>query len=282
MKPSKICNPLCLLLILVLSSCTGSKQNEKNLGKVERQDVVQRVSLNGSLRGLKQSQIQAAYAGYVGKIHVKVGQVVKEQAPLVSIIQTINQPLREVFPIRAPFSGTVTQILKQEGEYVTSGGSESNSILVIVDLSQIWIDATIPEVDISKVSLELPAVIQANALPGKKYNGLVKTISLSPKQSQDRWDRGRVEYPCQIQITDPDEALRPGMTVVADVISAKAENVLTLKHEYIRKDKDGFFVVDSAGKNHRIEAGLSNEDIVEIQSGAVEGLMVEMIDFSKL
>lgn len=272
-------------LILGLASCTSKEESPKKSGVVERKDIVQKISLNGSVRGLRQSMVQPGYSGYVGKMYVTVGETVKEGQPLVRVTQTIGQPISEVFPIRAPFAGTVTQILKREGEYVASSTSSSdatNALVVLNDLRELWVDATVPEVDVAKVSIDLPADIRANALPGKKYKGVVRTLSLSPKQSNDRWDRGRVEYPTEIKITETDGALRPGMTVVLDVISAKLEKVLAVRHEFVFKDHEGFFLKDNKGKIHRVETGLSNEELVEIKSGAEEGLKLEMVDFDNL
>lgn len=277
---------LFVFAVLIVTGCTKKENPDKKVGVVSKQDVIQKISLNGTLRGLRQTQIQAGYPGYVGKIYVSVGEIVKEGQPLVRVTQTINQPLNEVFPIRAPFGGTVTQILKREGEFVaqaTGGSSENtNGILVLNDLKQIWIDATVPEVDVAKISIGLEAQIRANALPGKTYKGRVETLSLSPKQSSDRWDRGRVEYPLEIRVLNPDADLKPGMTVVADVISAKAENVFAIRHEFLHKDNEGYYLLDTKDTKHRIETGLSNEEVIEIKKGAEVGLKVQMLDFSKL
>ncbi len=265
------------------SACTKSVVENKRMEKIERTDVVQRTTLNGTLRGLRQSPVQPGYAGYVGKIFVRVGEKVKAGAPLVSVLQTINQPISEVFPIRAPFAGTVTQILLRAGEYVSAlSGSGSNSTLLILDdMSEMWIDVSIPEVDIAKVSIGLEARVRANALQGKLYNAVVKTLSLSSKRSTDRWDRGRVEYPAELIVTNPDENLRPGMTVVVDVISAKAENVLAVRHEFVHRERSESFVIDEKNNKHVIELGLSNEEMVEIKSGVTEGLVVKMKDFTQ-
>ncbi len=275
------------VLVFAIAGCTGKDAAPKRLGAVEKRDVVQKISLNGTVRGIRQTQIQAGYAGYIGKIYVKVGEIVKQDHPLVRVTQTINQPLDEVFPIRAPFAGTVTQILKREGDYVNAGGgggdmNNAGGIIEISDLRELWITATVPEVDVAKISVGLDAEVRANALQGKLYGAKVSTMSLSPKSSMDRWDRGRVEYPVELRVTNPDPALKSGMTVVADVIAAKAEQVLTVGHEYLHKDKDGLYLVDETGKQHRIETGLSNEEVVEIRKGATNGLKVQMMDFGKL
>ncbi|MGE0764397.1 MAG: efflux RND transporter periplasmic adaptor subunit [Bdellovibrionales bacterium] len=262
-------------------SCTKKIDSTVKTGKVEKTDVIQRTTLNGSLRGNRQSQIQPGYSGYVGKVFVKVGEDVKAGQALVSITQTINQNLNEVFPIRAPFAGKVTQILKQEGEYISTSSS-NNALLVLDDLTSMWIDANIPEVDIAKVSLGLEAQIRANALPGRTYKGAVQTLSLSSKAATDRWDRGRVEFPAEIRVLDPDQDLKPGMTVVVDVISAKVEGVLAVRHEFVHRERGDVFLIDKNDRRYPVELGLSNEDMVEIRSGVSEGFEVKMKDFTKL
>ena len=273
------------VLILVIGVCgVGcSKKEEKGIrfAVIERADVAQRTTLNGTVRGIRQSQVQPGYAGYIAKYFVKVGDAVKPGQPLVSLTQTLNQSLSEVFPIQAPFAGTVTQILKREGEYVSTTGT-SNTLLIMDDMTQMWIDTNIPEVDVAKVSLGLECLIKANALQGKTYKGVVQTLSLSSKQSTDRWDRGRVEFPAEIRILDGDKDLKPGMTAVIDVISAKVEGVLTIRHDFVQREKDKIFLVDDKDQRHEIEIGLSNEEVIESRKGGIEGLKVQMKDFTKL
>jgi multidrug efflux pump subunit AcrA (membrane-fusion protein) len=269
------------ILLLLSLGCTKKPVTDKKYGVISRQDIVQKISIDGTVRGLRQTDVQAGYSGYVGKIYVNVGDKVKEGQQLVRITQTIDQPLTEVYPIRAPFAGTITQILKREGEYLAASGDSKAGVMILSDLTEFWVDATVPEVDIAKIAIGHEAVIRANALPGKTYPGKVERLSLSPKASQDRWDRGRVEYPTEIRITGPDENLRAGMSVVVDVISARSDKVLSARHEFVHKDKDGFFVIDDKGTRHPVVLGISNEEVVEISSGAAEGMKIEMMDFSR-
>ncbi len=272
-----------VLISLTMNSCRATHKPQYRTELVVRQDVHQRVSINGTLRGLRQTQIQPGYPGYVGQLFVEVGQKVRQGQNLVSILQAINQPPSEVFPIRAPFAGTVTQVLKRTGEYVAPATVASmetaGGLLVLTDLSSIWIDAQVPELEITKVAIGLKANVRANALIGKSYEAIIRSISLSPRISTDRWDRGRVEYPLDLEVLNHDEDLRPGMTVMADIISASAEQALTLPHEFIHRDEGGYFVVDSLGEQHRVTVGLSDESVMEIKHGVTEGMKVRMVDY---
>jgi len=267
-----------------LGACTGSKDSQQPSGKVERMELVQKVSLSGTLRGKRSSYIFPGYSGYVSQLSVKLGDQVKEGTPLVKIAQTVDQPLSQIFPIRAPFTGLVTQVLKNEGEYVNSTTSSSldNAVLRLDDLSEFWIDADVPEIDIAKIKIGQEARIEPNALSGKLYQGEVREISLSARSSEDRWDRGKVEFPVLIRLTNPDENLKAGMSAVLDIIAAKAEGALVLPHEYVHKRGTDYYLVDLKDEEHVIKVGLTNESHVQILSGVDEGMRVKMIDFTKV
>jgi biotin carboxyl carrier protein len=62
------------------------------------------------------TEIKAELVGNLWKIVVKVGQAVEEDDTLM-----ILESMKMEIPITTPISGTVTQILVQEGEVVQEG-----------------------------------------------------------------------------------------------------------------------------------------------------------------
>lgn len=270
-----------IMVLLVVVACSPSDKKGMGLGNVQRIDLIQKVSLTGTLRGKRSSYIYPAYSGYVADLKAVLGNEVKEGTPLVKITQTSDQPLSQVFPIRAPFSGKITQVLKSEGEFVHSSSNVSmeQAILRLDDLSEYWVDVSVPEIDIAKVKLNQNVQIRPNAISNLVYQGLVKEIALSSKSSDDRWDRGKVEFAVLIQLTNPDSQVLPGMTAVVDIIAAKADKALVLPHEYIHRDEDRYFVVTPQDQEKDVKVGLSNEAFVQILSGVDEGEQVKMIDF---
>ncbi|MCX6126546.1 MAG: hypothetical protein NTV34_17565, partial [Proteobacteria bacterium] len=55
-----------------------------------------------------------------------------------------------------------------------------------------------------------------------------------------------------------------------------------LRHEFIVKEKDAYFVNGKDGKRMEIKIGLENEDQVEVTSGLAEGGEVRTVDFLNL
>jgi multidrug efflux pump subunit AcrA (membrane-fusion protein) len=248
-------------------------------GTVVKQDMMQRVTIAGTVTPFKKTIVTAPYNGYVKKLFVKIGDKVKQGDPIVSVVQSL-QAGDSSFPLRSPLSGVVVQIEKSEGEYVKEGDPKE-FILRIDDSSKLYVVANAPEIDRVKVKAGQDAVIKASAIFSRKYKGVIRDLSLAARE-KDQWSRSQVvEFPIRIEITDSDETIKSGMSVVIDVITAKKENVLTLRHEFIRRENEKYFVVLASGKRKDIQVGIQNEEGFEIVSGLQEGERIKQIDFSE-
>ena len=62
-----------------------------------------------------------------------------------------------------------------------------------------------------------PAVVVADAWPGERFEGTVRTVSLeaefTPRNIQTRTDRDRLVYPVEVTVRNRDGKLRAGMPV---------------------------------------------------------------------
>lgn len=258
----------------------SSSRHPTGLGKVIREDLIQRVTLAGIVSPNRKTIITAPYNGYVKRLFVKVGDKIKKDDPLVSVVQSL-QSSEDVFPMRAPFGGLVVQVQKMEGEFVKEGNPE-DFILRIDDLDKLYVMAMAPEIDRVKIVPNQEAVIKASALPQQTYKGVIRELSLAAKQKEE-WSRSQVvEFPIRIELLDKDDKIKPGMSVIIDVLTNKKEKVLTLRHEYIQREDDQYFVMLKDGKRRDIKVGLQNEEGFEILEGLREGEMVKLVDFTAI
>lgn len=271
---------------------TSHKQPEFNIGKVIRSDLIQRVTIAGNVVPNRKTVISAPYPGYIKKIFVRIGQQVRAGDPIVTLAQSLRGNEDESFPLRAPFPGTVVLVLRTEGEYVDLSGGQTtgNALVRIDDLSHMLIEASVPEIEIDKLKIGQEALVKASAVLNRSYKGKIERLSLAAKEQRD-WDKSRVEFPIVISVEDPDSELKPGMSVVADIVAKKVTNVLTLRHEFIQKNNDDkdkdkddkkddkYLVITEAGLKKSIEVGMQNEDAFEIKSGLSEGEKIRQTDF---
>lgn len=269
------------LMMGMLFGCTSQKPQAPK-AKVERKDLIQRVTVSGTVVPARQTSIQVSFEGYVKKVYVKMGDKVKKDQPLVTVVQSLVGG--EVgFPIRAPYDGTVVQLLKKEGEYVPPNASSDggNRLLRFDDLSKLYAEVNIPEIDVGKIKPGLPATLRASALLDQSFAGKVSEVSIASRD-QDRWNRGQVEFATRIEITEADPRLKPGLTVMVDIIVDRKEKVLVLPHQYVQREDDKFIVTTLKGEKKEIQVGLRNDEVLEITGGLSEGDEVQQVDYVEL
>lgn len=247
---------------------------------VQKGELLQRVTIAGVIEALKSTQVSAPYDGYVQKIFIKIGDKVKSGDPLISVSQTL-QSTESVYPIRAPFSGTVVQLLKTEGQFVRQS-TTTDYIVRIDDTSRLFVNASVPEIDIVKIKKGQEAIIKASPILDKSYKGEVRDISLAATLQESYNNRSQAEYLVKLEITDPDEQLKPGMSTILDIIPQKKTDVLIVPHEYIDKQGEKYFVTLKDGTRREIKVGMQNETSVEAMSGVREGDELKQVDFIEL
>lgn len=271
---------LVLVAVFYFSSNVSKKDLTKTIGEVTRGDFVQRVTIAGNVVPLKRSIVTAPYNGYIKKIFVKVGEKISMGHPIVSVVQSLTAR-EEAFPMRSPIEGVVVQIQKSEGQFVKE--AESNEFILQIDsLEKLLVLAHVPEIDRAKLQVGQNAIIQATALPGQEYRGTVQELSLAARE-RERWDRSQVvEYPMKVLINNPDESLKSGMSVLLDVLVHEKKDVLMLRHEYIRREGNQYFVILAGGRRQDIRVGLQNDEGVEVVEGLTEHQKIEQVNFSEL
>lgn len=260
----------------------GKTDASLRVATVAKTDLVSRITVAGAVVPKRRTVIMPPYPGFIQKLYVKVGDRVKEGDPILSIVQSLATR-EQAFPIRAPFPGVVVQVLASEGEYVKDTDVKK-FIVRIDDLSELFVQADVPELDMVKIRVKQEAVIKASAILDRTYKGVIQEIALSAKE-RDEWGwggRGQVEYAVRIVMKDPDSRVRPGMSVLLDIITERKDGVLSLRHEFLRTEgKKHIAVIEGKGPTE-VGVGIHNEDAYEITSGLKEGERVLPTDFGNI
>lgn len=120
--------------------------------------------------------------------------------------------------IRAPFNGTVMEKFAEVGEMVAPMAGASNSrgsVAAIADLRTLQVEAEVSEPFLNSVSLDQPAHITLEAVPGHVYHGSVSQIVPSA-------DRTKAAIPVKIRIDDLDERVFPDMSATVTFLEQSA------------------------------------------------------------
>ncbi len=130
--------------------------------------------------------------------------------------------------ITAPTNGTVTTRMVDVGEVVSAGAP----LLELVDLDRLFLKVYVPEVQIGKLRLDLPARIYTDAFPDQPFDATVRYIAskaeFTPKEVQTPDERVKLIYAVKLYLTENlDHRLTPGLP--ADAIIRWREDVAWLR-----------------------------------------------------
>ena len=114
--------------------------------------------------------------------------------------------------LKAPSPGVVLTRFRQAGEVVSAG----SPILDLVDLDQLYLKVYVPEVQLGKLRLNLPARIYTDAFPETPFEATVTYISsraeFTPKEVQTPDERVKLTYAVKLTLTsNPEHRLTPGL-----------------------------------------------------------------------
>lgn len=178
------------------------------------------------------------------------------QARVDADVATIN-----LAKIISPFLGTVTQMDAKVGDQVNAGLTSFR----VDDLSRLYIDVEIPEVDINKVQVGQRVDLTFDAVLGRNYTGKVSQVEPVGTESQ-----GVVNFTVTIELNDGDGEVRPGMTAAVNIVVSEIKDVLIVPNRAISK-RSGGYVVFILKNNQTIqvpvEIGASSDVETEITTG---------------
>jgi Cu(I)/Ag(I) efflux system membrane fusion protein/cobalt-zinc-cadmium efflux system membrane fusion protein len=167
--------------------------------------------------------------------------------------------------IFSPAAGVVTKKNAFLGHYVKAGEHQYE----IADLSTVWVDVDIYEYELPWVKKGMPAGMELNYMPGRRYEGRVLFIYpyLNP---QTRTATLRLEF------DNPGNRLKPDMYANVFLQSELEEKSLLVPQEAVIDSGVRKVVFVSRGKGkfepRDVELGLEvNEDKYQVLSGLSEG-----------
>ena len=140
--------------------------------------------------------------------------------------------IKPQFIIRAPISGRVTEREVTLGELV---GPEEEHLLVVADMTRLWVLADVPEARLKGLKPNAEARLTLAAMPDEKVSGVVDFISHSVDPAT-RTARVRIE------VDNKDGELRPGMFGSVEIVGggdATGQAVLAVPDEAVQTVEGG-------------------------------------------
>jgi HlyD family secretion protein len=194
--------------------------------------------------------------------------------------------------IVSPMDGIVTAKRIEEGEVAVIGiqNQPGTVLLTISDMSVVEAEMEIDETSIPSVSLGQAARVHVDAYPNKTFDGVVTEVGNSPINVAQGVTNVAIKFKVKVQIKNPPDGIKPGLSVQADILTGFRPKVLTVPLQALvvrdaeerkpgdpppagpPKEQEGVYLVE-AGKAvfKPIVTGLLGELAVEVTQGLSGG-----------
>lgn len=168
--------------------------------------------------------------------------------------------------ITAPFPGIVTESHPLSGDLVNAG----TTAFRLDDLSSLYVDVEVSEVDINSVEIGQPVTLTFDAILEKNvpYNGEVVEVAQAGTSVQ-----GVVSFKVTVELTDPDALVKPGMTAAVNIVVNEIKDEILVPNRAVRLS-DGvrvvYLLVNGQPVKTEIRLGSSSDTMSVVSGGDIK------------
>ncbi|MGB5819070.1 MAG: efflux RND transporter periplasmic adaptor subunit [Saonia sp.] len=173
--------------------------------------------------------------------------------------------------IRAPFSGIIDDVIKDQGTVVAPG--QNSEVFRIVNLSDMYIEVEVPESYLGSVS------------PGKEvkvyFPVLGDSLTTKVRQTGNFINPSNRSFRIEIPVPNKDGAIKPNLTAKVNINDYINENAILIPQSVISENAEGdqyvYIAAEVNGENTAkakkkiIQTGKTQGDYVEILNGIEPG-----------
>ncbi len=214
-----------------LNQAVLSEQSSSGAGIAQSQAQVQQ----------SQAQVQQSQAG------VLQAQAQVQQAEAALRLAEVNLAHTT---ITSPIDGIVVSRDVNVGQTVAASLSAPTLFTIAKDLTQMQVIANIDQADIGLVEQAKSVKFSVDAFPGKEFDGKIQQMRLNPQNVQNV-----VTYNVVIDVGNPEQKLRPGMTANLTITIDERNNVLKVPNSALR-----FIPQDATGQRSSNATGGGNSN----------------------
>lgn len=180
-----------------------------------------------------------------------------------------SRKIRSVVPIVAPFAGRIIGRKLTRGEVVET----TENLFVIADLSEVWVQANIPEKDIPfahsvHASGDRQVEVRINAYPKEVFHGTITYVA-------DVLDPVTRTMQLRIELPNRDGRFKPEMFATIRLFSEAQPDRLAVPEAALQRDQGRTFVFVQRSANEYelrdVHVGDSNGTFISILAGLNEG-----------
>lgn len=248
--------------------------------KVSKGQILAKIDDGGMSQQLAQLQIQANLAKttferqqrlWEQKIGSEI-QYLQAKSSYEAQTKAVNQLKSQLAKtiVRAPFSGTIDDVITEQGSVVAAGQSQ---LMLIVNLDDMYIETDVPENYIShitkdkKVSVEFPV--------------LGKTIETKVRQAGNFINPANRTFKVEVAVPNKEKTIKPNLTAKLKINDYTNPAAILLPQSIISENAEGqqyVYIITNKAKNNEatakkviIETGKTQGDVIEVLKGLNNG-----------
>ncbi|MBR9845473.1 MAG: efflux RND transporter periplasmic adaptor subunit [Algicola sp.] len=193
-------------------------------------------------------------------------QFLQAKSTFESQQEAVNQLQQQIAKtnVKAPFSGTIDDVITEQGSVVAAG---QTPLMRIVNLDDMYIEVEVPESYVSNVvkgksvEVELPV--------------LGKTIATKIRQASDVINPANRTFKAEIEVPNKDKDIKPNLTARLKINDYTSENAILIPQSVISENSEGEqYVYIVADKNAE---GIGTAKRVIIKTGKTQGDIIEVV-----
>ena len=167
----------------------------------------------------------------LGQYEVNKAQTAAAESQIGAIQAQLSQSQTNVgwTKIYSPVDGVVVTRSIDPGATVVASFQAPVLFVIAQDLRKMRVLADVDEADVGKLKEGMEAEAVVDAFPGESFKGTVQQVRYSPTTTQ-----GVVTYSAVVEVDNPDEKLRPGMTATVTIKTKESKNALRIPNAALR------------------------------------------------
>lgn len=247
---------LTAILILLLNFGCKKKKEEKEEAvfavhtiKAINGEINDYIDLNGDVKAKVEVDIYPDAMGKLDSFTVNLGQWVNKGQVIAYINPSKPGMDFALSPVRSTISGTVTSLPVKRGATV----SLQSAVAKVGIINDLEITTHVAEKFISKMRLNLTAIIKSDAAPGKTFIAAISEMSPIVDPSTRMME-------VKLKFTGDYKDLKPGMFIEIKIITENKNNIVKIPSE-CAVNKFGVYYVFIINRTNETEATVTQQEV---------------------
>ncbi|NRR92152.1 efflux RND transporter periplasmic adaptor subunit [Winogradskyella undariae] len=194
-------------------------------------------------------------------------QYLQSKSTYQSQQEAVNQLYQQIAKttVKAPFSGTIDDIITEQGSVVAAGQSP---LMRIVNLDNMYIETEVPESYVSNVTKGKNVSVNIPVLG--------QTIETKIRQAGDFINPANRTFKIEVEIPNKDKAIKPNLSARLKINDYTSEEAILIPQSVVSENAEGeqyVYVV-----NDKNEKGIGTAERIIIKTGKTQGDIIEILE----